>query len=252
MEHTYSREFYAANKIGSAKSASSILSLIIQLFSPRSYLDLGCGIAPWILEAQRQGIHDVLGIDGAWARELVVISAGHFMPHTLSEPLDLGRRFDVVSSLEVAEHLDEVYADMHVQSLTRHGDIVLFSAAVPRQGGAHHVNEQWPPYWAKKFAAVDFACFDIVRQRVWEDANVEPWYCQNTFIYISQARSDLMEIARAATSPAFPLRAIHPRLWEARLSELESNNTIRQDLALIRRAFTRLVKSVPRRLLRDK
>jgi len=35
-------------------------------------------------------------------------------------------------------------------------DNVLFSAAIPNQGGTGHINEQWQEYWAEKFYANGF------------------------------------------------------------------------------------------------
>jgi hypothetical protein len=31
-------------------------------------------------------------------------------------------------------------------------EVVLFSAAIPFQGGVGHINEQWPDYWVKYFS----------------------------------------------------------------------------------------------------
>jgi 2-polyprenyl-3-methyl-5-hydroxy-6-metoxy-1,4-benzoquinol methylase len=64
------------------------------------------------------------------------------MAQSLDSPLDLGRAFDLVISLEVAEHLPESAADAFIDSLVRHGDVILFSAAIPFQGGHRHINEQ--------------------------------------------------------------------------------------------------------------
>ena len=50
-----------------------------------------------------------------------------------------------------------------VASLARHGDAVLFSAAIPFQGGAGHVNEHWPSYWAADFAVHGFVAVDTIR-----------------------------------------------------------------------------------------
>ena len=55
--------------------------------------------------------------------------------------------FDLVVSLEVAEHLPKECADIFVDSLVRLGPIILFSAAIPQAGGTCHINEQWPEYW---------------------------------------------------------------------------------------------------------
>src|SRR4029077_20979056 len=89
-----------------------------------------------------------------------------------------------VVSLEVAEHLDEAVASEFVASLVTHGAAVLFSAAVPRQGGSGHVNEQWPSYWAARFAHHGYVPIDAVRPAVWTDDRVAYWYAQNMLLYV--------------------------------------------------------------------
>lgn len=54
--------------------------------------------------------------------------------------------FDVAESLEVAEHFEAKYAQNFINLLTSLSDIIIFSAAIPLQGGTHHVNEQPPAY----------------------------------------------------------------------------------------------------------
>jgi hypothetical protein len=99
----------------------------------------------------------------------------------LSEPFDLGRRFDLALCLEVAEHLDADAGAVLVDSLAAHSDAIFFSAACPGQPGQHHVNCQWPEYWQALFNARDFACSDAIRWRIWNDSRIEPWYRQNMF-----------------------------------------------------------------------
>ena len=55
---------------------------------------------------------------------------------------------------------------------------VLFSAAVPHQGGWNHLNEQWPQYWAEIFARRRFFPVDCLRERFWNRPNVRWWYAQ--------------------------------------------------------------------------
>ena len=116
----------------------------------------------------------------------------------------LGRTFDLVQTLEVAEHLDEASADTFVDSLARHGDTILFSAAIPGQGGTHHVNEQWPSYWAEKFARAGYTAYDVIRPRIWADPQVQVWYRQNMLLF---ARSRVFEGAQPR------LDLVHPDLW---------------------------------------
>ena len=63
----------------------------------------------------------------------------------------LERKFDLAISLEVAEHLKSSSSEDFVQSLTTLAPMILFSAAIPHQGGLHHINEQWLEYWGDLF-----------------------------------------------------------------------------------------------------
>jgi hypothetical protein len=75
-----------------------------------------------------------------------------------------------------------------VASLVGMADLVLFSAAIPRQGGSDHINERWQSWWADRFAAHGFVPIDCVRRRIWSNPSVEWWYAQNVLLYASRAR----------------------------------------------------------------
>jgi SAM-dependent methyltransferase len=113
----------------------------------RSVVDFGCGSGVWLAAWQRLVVDDVIGVDGEQARSSLKISAERFLAADLRKPIRLGRRFDLAQSLEVAEHLPPQSASVFVETLTTHAPLILFSAAVPGQGGEHHVNEQPPEYW---------------------------------------------------------------------------------------------------------
>jgi hypothetical protein len=100
------------------------------------------------------------------------------------KPFSLSERFDLAISLEVAEHLPRRSASGFVRSLCQLAPIVLFSAAVPGQGGEHHVNEQWPEYWRQAFANHHFVMFDPFRPLLWHDERVAFYYRQNLFLFI--------------------------------------------------------------------
>lgn len=87
----------------------------------------------------------------------------------------LARRFDLVVCLEVTEHLPERCATTFVESLTNQSDLILLSAAIPFQGGHHHVNEQFLDYWVKLFAIHAIRPLDFVRPRIWNDSRVMWW-----------------------------------------------------------------------------
>jgi hypothetical protein len=100
----------------------------------------------------------------------------------LEQPWDLGRKFDLVLCLEVAEHLHENSAAHLVRSLTMHSDLVVFSAACPNQFGQGHINCQWPVYWQELFNSSNYSCFDELRDLIWDLDFPEFWYKQNIFV----------------------------------------------------------------------
>ena len=76
--------------------------------------------------------------------------------------------------------LDTPWGHADLVALAPH---VLFSAAVPGQGGNNHINEQWQSYWADRFAAHGYGPRDIVRPAVRDDRSVAYWYRQNAVLY---------------------------------------------------------------------
>ena len=133
-------------------------------------VDVGCGIGSFLAAFVEAGIPDVCGIDfPPRDAALLQISQDRFVAHDLSEPVKEGRRYDLALCLEVAEHMPRGHAGILVQSLTTLSDIVVFSAAIPRQGGWEHVNEQWQDWWAGKFKAHGYLAIDSIRDRIWND-----------------------------------------------------------------------------------
>ncbi len=158
------------------------LAAVIQAANPRSVLDVGCGTGTWLRAACELGLDDVVGIDGVRAPDdLLQVDARKIKFLDLTKPFDLGRRFDLVLCLEVAEHLPESAAVDLIDSICRHTDRVLFSAACPEQPGQHHINCQWPTYWQAIFNQLGFTCDDTIRWQLWALRDVEPWYRQNLF-----------------------------------------------------------------------
>jgi SAM-dependent methyltransferase len=218
----YSVEFYETQSLGSRRSADIVLPVVKALVDPASVVDVGCGVGTWLASWRALGVADVLGIDGSWVdRAMLQIPPSCFEPRDLTSPIRLERRFDLAMSLEVAEHLDARYADDFVASLVALAPAVLFSAAIPGQGGRHHVNEQWPEYWRDKFARHGYQLVDCVRRRVWT-APIDYCYAQNTVLYVA---GDLVETnpilreERRANADA-PLNLVHPEHYRSVLKPL--------------------------------
>lgn len=193
----------------SQRSPQIILDLILDQFPVRSALDVGCGIGNWSGYLQSKNV-EAIGIDGAWVpRENVKLKEGTFLVKDITEKFDLARRFDLVLCLEVAEHMSEQLGEELLNNLVRHGDVIVFSAAIPGQGGFEHVNEQWPSYWVAKFKARGYKAFDLVRPVVWGNQDVKFYYQQNCFVAIRESA-----IPERIVEQPVAWDVVHPELYE--------------------------------------
>jgi SAM-dependent methyltransferase len=209
----YDQNFYAGQSDGSYRSAKRIIPLAVRLVSPTGVLDVGCGVGTFLRAFIEEGVTDVQGVDGDYVpRDQLMIPTDRFRGHDLGLPLDFGRRYDLAMSLEVAEHLPDGRADLFVDNLCHHSDVVMFSAAIPGQGGTNHINEQWPSYWAAKFAARGYRVIDALRSAIWDDPTVEHWYRQNLLFFANDAGLARAPALAAAASSG-PLNLAHPELF---------------------------------------
>jgi SAM-dependent methyltransferase len=201
----------------SVEGARATLRALFGGSMPKSLLDVGCGTGTWLEAALDLGARDVLGVDGAaLPDDLLRVPGNHFCSADLGRPLSLGRRFELVLCLEVAEHLDAASAATLVDSLTAHGDRILFSAAAPGQAGMHHVNCQWPEYWQRLFNARGYACSDAVRWQIWDNADIEPWYRQNLMLAVRDP-------ANAGQEPRIR-RVLHPEVTRMTADDFLEDN----------------------------
>lgn len=216
----YSEAYYAACTDVSGRSARRVVPHVMRLLSPASVIDLGCGMGTWLRTFADAGVGTILGIDGDHvAPAHMQIEPGHFVARDLAVSLelpgDVPQRFDLAVSLEVAEHLAPTRAAGFVADLTAVAPAILFSAAVPHQGGTGHVNEQWPEYWAALFAECGFRTVDCIRRLVWDDPDVAYYYAQNTLLYVDPAvlerHTPLQPFVAEAGDRT--LARIHPQRW---------------------------------------
>jgi SAM-dependent methyltransferase len=212
----YTQEFYKNQSVGSRRSAEAIVPLVLTLVKPQSVIDIGCGLGTWLSVFEKFGVKDVFGIDGDHVnRSMLQIPNERFTAFDLKKRIQIDRRFDLVISLEVAEHLPEQCAKTFVHSLTKLGPVILFSAAIPFQGGTAHLNEQWPDYWANYFSEDGYEVVDYLRKKVWQDDKVEWWYAQNILLFSQKdylASNPLLKKEFENTHPS-QLSIVHPRKY---------------------------------------
>jgi SAM-dependent methyltransferase len=228
LQHNYDSNFMTYADRSSRHSARTISALLQEVLPIKSVLDVGCAKGTWLDAWRESGVAQILGVDGSYvSMAQLVIPRDCFVAADLAEPIMLQRTFDMVQSLEVAEHIPANAADQFVESLVRHSaGVVLFSAAPPGQGGEFHVNEQPYEYWRAKFRKHGFDPYDYVRPRIANDKSVSFWYRYNTLLYV---RADVTATLPKSVSG----------------SRIDDNQTITDVSPLSFRARKMLVRTLP-------
>lgn len=152
-EYFTGHQFYRATYI-------KLAQMFYDVLKPKSVLDVGCGTG-FMLEYFATIIPSK-GIDGSESAKKVSLVSNLIDIHDFRQPLDLRCKWDLVTSIEVAEHIEPEYADNFVDILVRHAErMILMTSAGVGQGGTGHFNCQPKQYWIDKMKERGFL-FDSV------------------------------------------------------------------------------------------
>jgi SAM-dependent methyltransferase len=222
MVTKYDETFYSERHIKTLHFARRLAAIIVDKFSPSSAVDVGCGVGTVLASLKVLGCGTVLGLEGPWLDiTSAVLNDEELKLIDLETPFKLDRTFDIAISLEVAEHLYEGSATPFVKKLCKLSDIVIFSAAIPGQGGVNHFNEQWQAYWAQKFTEHGYFAFDLVRPLIWADVAIPLWYKQNTVVYMSsRAVLRFPTLEKYRVNQLTNLNLVHPELYTVLRNQL--------------------------------
>lgn len=199
------------------ESPSEIVPEIIKILNPSSIVDFGCGIGTFLNVFKKAGVTNVLGLDGKWVnKELLYkyISKKEFIEVDLEKPIKLENKFDLAISLEVAEHLSEASAKTFVSNLVSSSNRVVFSAAIPNQGGQNHINEQPLSYWEGLFIEHGYELHDCLRPILWNNEKVFSWYKQNIVLF-----APIGDLKFNTELISFPRDIVHPELLAIRATD---------------------------------
>ncbi len=229
----YDECFFDTYAVGALESARVVAPLVCDLIQPRRVLDVGCGRGAWLLGFRELGVELIRGLDGDHVR-----TGGLLIPResflstdlaNLAEPLGY---YDLAICLEVLEHLSPQSGDKIVGALTEAAPVVLFSAAVPGQGGTGHVNEQWPEYWRALFEARGYRMLDLIRPLIRTDKRVAWWYRQNILLFASEIAISSNDKLRAEAS-----RESQPELEWVHISMVRKDHRRSARLSSVRGAI---------------
>ena len=165
-----------------------IADILVSRLQFSSVIDLGCG-SGFIIARLRELGKEVCGVDGS-VEALKAAPASVKESITLRDltaPLYLGQ-YDLVVCTEVAEHLEEEFAEIVVDNICANAKhLIFFTAATPGQGGHYHVNEQPHSYWIEKFSRRGFELdHDLTTQCRCELSQVISsvrWFVDNAMVF---------------------------------------------------------------------
>jgi len=113
-------------------------------------LDIGCGPGIYVKALREAGVDaDGVDLDPRCPYQVMDVFSADFAQKYAG-------KYDLAMCIEVAEHLPKNRADELVKQITSVAPTVLFSAAVPGQGGHGHINCQPKSYWVERFALLNY------------------------------------------------------------------------------------------------
>lgn len=176
--HIYTEAYYKRISEGSIRSAEEIYKELFPDYMNKKIIDVGCGVGEFCC-----GNPNYIGVDYNIPKKSLLIPIENYINCDLEKDVvKFDDKFDLCLCLEVAEHISEARADALVEMLCSLSDKVLFSAAIPMQGGTGHVNEQWQTWWAEKFYLNDFLPAEF-QPEIRNNDRIEFWYKQNIVLY---------------------------------------------------------------------
>jgi hypothetical protein len=160
--------------------ASALIQTVLPTAENPTHLDLGAGNGLLVGPMRKFGVESFGYEASEQARGACPSELDPFMDFGLpleqwgsfgTGPAGYRPKHDLVSCVEVAEHIPAERADELVETCcSRAAQWIYFSAATPGQGGHGHVNEQPRAYWEAKFNArgwrVDWGMTEDLIQRI--------------------------------------------------------------------------------------
>lgn len=164
-----------------------------------SLIDLGCGMAAFAKIFQENGVKEITLIDhpSLDVSNCLIKDNFQFIPCDLDNYLPLQLKADLVICTEVLEHINLKRSIEILDYIVSCTDIVIFSAAIPKQGGTGHINEQHHKFWIDKFKERGFEYTDSFKAHIIKNKKIHFYLRQNLFIFFrNQAQHSPLKNAK--------------------------------------------------------
>lgn len=171
MSEIYNKEYYQNYDVGNENKIiynndnslrefmKNLAKKIVEDFAPKTLLDAGCAMGLLVEELRNLGV-DAYGIDiSEYAVSNAVENVHPFLRVcSLTDPLpkDIPQHYDMVTNIEVIEHIDEDSGKQAINNICTYADTILFSSTPDDITDPTHFNVQLPEYWIKQFAKNKF------------------------------------------------------------------------------------------------
>lgn len=225
----YKDNFFEYHLQGALSSAEAIIPIVRKYINPISVMDVGCGIGAWLSVWKKNGVNIISGIDGEYVdTSKLLIKKDEFRALNLEKDFTSDKKYDIITCLEVAEHISASSSEKFIESLCTLGNLILFSAAIPAQQGTMHINEQYPEYWVSLFHKRGFVPVDCLRRRIWDNKNILWWYRQNILFFVRESALEnypkLKEIVASCDGKVLSL--VHPEMLKEKIQTNKYYETI--------------------------
>jgi hypothetical protein len=220
---TYTHEFYADVASRADITSQIVAEAVSKFLTIQTLTDVGCGSGIWTKNflLKNNAINKAFTIDlpGTDREYLDSQSRDVYKVVNIDKDLTMDPSLpsgvvDLVICVEVLEHIQELSARELISEFGKKTKFLVFSAAIPGQGGTHHINEQKYSYWYKHLRKAGFIPLDIFRDLL--KISEVPSYYKNNLIFCinlnfsksNQKNFDFFEMLRLVVSDPADLRSL--------------------------------------------
>jgi|LakMenEpi03Aug12_release.lakeMendotaPanAssembly.Ray.scaffolds.fasta_scaffold215632_1 hypothetical protein len=156
---------------------------LIDLYSVKSVLDVGCGAGKNLEWFRSKGL-EIQGVEG-WPEAVAVCTVPVIQHDYTLTPLALNRRYDLAICTEFVEHVERRFEENWFQTLEA-ADRILMCHGLPGQLGYHHVNCQPSEYWVHRFNDHGYIKHDELSEKFRDTGRDAPWGRNTLMLFIKQ------------------------------------------------------------------